>query len=337
MKRGASESDATSQATTTPPRTPKTPNNKRPAYYVQSPSHDGGGDKSLSSTTAHTTPVYNSPLESPSHASSTGRHSRVSSATRFSGTLLPSSSPATSRASAGAGRKKRHGGGSGHKHKKWREVGGVIDEEAADEYDGVDQEEEEEDELPVCCAVVLCAVVLVLRGGLVRRRLPRRLGRCSPLQTHRRRQEPDSAQLLRRVRHGPHRGADEAGHAQLLAGHVRPQPFHHVRHPRLLELHPAHFHKFYQPRKSHRVAAAIQHGEKTPLYGAGATLAVANDAGGKGKVPLTLELAVRTRGHVIGRLVRVKHAVRVRCPVAIDPGSSRPVRFRRSDCSYRRR
>jgi hypothetical protein len=96
-------------------------------------------------------------------------------------------------------------------------------------------------------------------------------------------------------------------------------------------------HKFYQPRKSRRAAAAVLHGEKTPLYGAGATLAVANDAGGKGKVPLTLELAVRTRGHVIGRLVRVKHAVRVRCPVAIDPGSSRPVRFRRSACSYRQR
>ena len=100
---------------------------------------------------------------------------------------------------------------------------------------------------------------------------------------------------------------------------------------------PLQLHKFYQPRKSRRAAAAVLHGEKTPLYGAGATLVVANDAGGKGKVPLTLELAVETRGHVIGRLVRVKHAVRVRCPVAIDPGSSRPVRFRRSDCSYRRR
>lgn len=99
-------------------------------------------------------------------------------------------------------------------------------------------------------------------------------------------------------------------------------------------------HKFYQPRKSRRAAAAVLHGEKTPLYGAGATLVVANNDGGTGgrggnnKVPLTLELAVRARGHVIGRLVRVTHAVRLRCPVAIDPGSSTPVRFRRSDCSY---
>ncbi|XP_022682670.1 hydroxyphenylpyruvate reductase [Setaria italica] len=98
-----------------------------------------------------------------------------------------------------------------------------------------------------------------------------------------------------------------------------------------IEIANGHLDKFYQPRTSHRVASAILHGEKTPLYGAGATLAPAN-AGGR--VPLTLQLAVRTRGYVMGKLVRVTHARRVRCPVAIDPGSSKPVRIRQSACSH---
>jgi hypothetical protein len=79
------------------------------------------------------------------------------------------------------------------------------------------------------------------------------------------------------------------------------------------------------------VASAVLHGEKTPLYGAGATLAPSN---GGGRVPLTLQLAVRARGYVIGGLVTVTHARRVRCPVAIDPGSSKPVRIRQSACSH---
>jgi hypothetical protein len=98
-----------------------------------------------------------------------------------------------------------------------------------------------------------------------------------------------------------------------------------------IPLHALQLGKFYQPRTSHRVASAVLHGEKTPLYGAGATLAPSN---GGGRVPLTLQLAVRTRGYVMGGLVRVTHARRVRCPVAIDPGSSKPVRIRQSACSH---
>ncbi len=89
--------------------------------------------------------------------------------------------------------------------------------------------------------------------------------------------------------------------------------------------------KFYQPRSSHHVASAIVHGEKIPLYGAGETFALSN-AGGA--VPLTLDLVVRARGYVIGKLVRVTHTKRVKCPVVIDSGSSKPIRFIQSACSY---
>ena len=89
------------------------------------------------------------------------------------------------------------------------------------------------------------------------------------------------------------------------------------------------FDRFYQPRSSHGVASVVLHGDKTPLYGAGAGLDLSN-AG----VPLTLELALGTRGYVIGKLVRVSHKKHVKCPVVIDSGSSKPVRFRQSACTY---
>ncbi|KAK1265237.1 hypothetical protein QJS04_geneDACA022451 [Acorus gramineus] len=83
MMHTKSESDVTSLAPSSPSRSPK-----RQAYYVQSPSRDShDGDKSSS---MQATPVYNSPMESPSHPSY-GRHSRASSASRFSGTFRSSS------------------------------------------------------------------------------------------------------------------------------------------------------------------------------------------------------------------------------------------------------
>lgn len=78
-----SESDITSLAPSSPSRSPK-----RAVYYVQSPSRDShDGDKSSS---MQPTPNFNSPMESPSHPSY-GRHSRNSSASRFSGIFRSSS------------------------------------------------------------------------------------------------------------------------------------------------------------------------------------------------------------------------------------------------------
>jgi hypothetical protein len=87
--------------------------------------------------------------------------------------------------------------------------------------------------------------------------------------------------------------------------------------------------KFYQPKASRHVASVILHGDKTPLYGAGATFSDTGDT-----VPLTLDLVVNTRGYVIGRLVRVTHERRVQCPVVVSSRSDRPIRFTQSACSY---
>lgn len=74
-----SESDTTSLAPSSPSRSPK-----RQVYYVQSPSRDSQDGYKSSSMQA--TPISNSPMDSPSHPSF-GRHSRNTSASRFSGFL----------------------------------------------------------------------------------------------------------------------------------------------------------------------------------------------------------------------------------------------------------
>ncbi|MQL91735.1 hypothetical protein Taro_024346 [Colocasia esculenta] len=127
-----SDSDVTSLAPSSPPRSPK-----RPVYYVQSPSRDShDGDKSSS---MQATPVYNSPMESPSHPSF-GRHSRASSASRFSGAFRSSSGRKTNR--------KRN-------DKGWPECN-VIQEEGS--YDDLD----EDGGLSRRCQVVLAFVCFVL-------------------------------------------------------------------------------------------------------------------------------------------------------------------------------
>jgi hypothetical protein len=145
MKHTTSDSDVTSLATTSPSRSPK-----RPAYYVVSPYSDSRDDGDKSSST-QATPVYNSPLESPSHQSSPGPHSRASSASRFSGTLLRS--PSGGGKAATRQRPRGHGRG-------WHEVD-VIDEDDG-EYD-----DDDEGELSGGCVATFWFSVLVLVFALV--------------------------------------------------------------------------------------------------------------------------------------------------------------------------
>ncbi|KAF8643686.1 hypothetical protein HU200_066746 [Digitaria exilis] len=324
MKHTASESDVTSMATTSPPRTPKTPRNQQPAYYVQSPSRDSHGDADDKSSTTHTTPVYNnSPVESPSHPSSAGRHSRISSATRFSDTLRRPGS-------ASPGRRKRLGS------KGWREVAAAIDEEEGAYDDDLD----DDPGLPPCCVaalwlsaiVVAFTVVCLVVWGAARHYKPSVVVRGLTVHNFYAGEGTDRTGVptklvtlncsLKINVHNP---------STMFGIHVSSSSIRLMYSE--IAVANGQLDRFYQPRTSHRVASAILHGEKTPLYGAGATLGSSN-AGGR--VALTLELAVRTRGFVMGKLVRVTHARRVKCPVAIDPGSSKPVRFRQSACSHTR-
>ncbi|KAL6874684.1 hypothetical protein ACP4OV_013349 [Aristida adscensionis] len=317
MKHMASESDVTSLATTSPPRTPK-----RPAYYVQSPSRDSHDDGDKSSTT-QTTPVYNSsPLESPSHPS-TGRHSRISSATRFSGTLR-SSSPG-SRA-GGGGRAKRLGS------KGWREVGAI------DEEDGAYDELDDEPDLPRCCVALFWLSVLALLftvaclivWGVARHSKPTVIVKSATVHNFYAGEGTDGTGVptkmvtlncsLNIIVHNP---------STMIGIHVSSGPI--LLKYSEIAIANGQLEKFYMPRTSHRVVSVLVHGEKTPLYGAGATLGLSNTGGA---VPLTLEMKVKTRGYVMGKLVRVTHKKHVKCRVVLGSGSSKPVRLSQSACGY---
>uniref|UniRef100_A0A0E0JFW7 Uncharacterized protein n=1 Tax=Oryza punctata TaxID=4537 RepID=A0A0E0JFW7_ORYPU len=320
MKPATSESDMTSLATSSPSRSPKAA-----AYYVQSPSRDSHDDGDKSPST-QATPVYNnSPIDSPSHHSSSfGRHSRVSSASRFSGNLRSAS-----------GRSRGGVGGGGRRRKGWRDVDAIIDEEEEGVYDEFDDDGYEPSR---CCVLAFRFSLLVLAFTLV----------CLIVWGIARHYKPEV--LVKSLTVGNFyagEGTDRTGvptklvtmNCSLKINVHNPSTMFgiHVSSTSIrimfsqIAIANGQLEKFYQPRSSHHVASAIIHGEKIPLYGAGATLALSS-AGGA--VPLTLDLVVRARGYVIGKLVRVTHTKRVKCPVVIDSDSSKPIRFTQNACSY---
>lgn len=56
-------------------------------------------------------------------------------------------------------------------------------------------------------------------------------------------------------------------------------------------------------------------GRKVPLYGAGAGFVVSDNAEG---VPLILDFEIRSKGEVVGKLVKTKHRRHVSCSVNIS-------------------
>ena len=91
--------------------------------------------------------------------------------------------------------------------------------------------------------------------------------------------------------------------------------------------------KYYQPRKSHRTVLVDIEGTKVPLYGAGSNLV--ESVNGVVRVPLTLDFWIRSRGDVVGKLVRTKHRRHVSCSLVIDSTISKPIKFLKDSCVYR--
>lgn len=89
--------------------------------------------------------------------------------------------------------------------------------------------------------------------------------------------------------------------------------------------------KYYQPRKSHRTVSVVLHGERVPLYGAGAGLALSSTGG---EVPLALDFDIISRGYVIGKLVRVKHRKHITCLLVADSSKNKPIKFAQRSCTY---
>uniref|UniRef100_A0A1D1YF96 Late embryogenesis abundant protein LEA-2 subgroup domain-containing protein n=1 Tax=Anthurium amnicola TaxID=1678845 RepID=A0A1D1YF96_9ARAE len=303
-----SDSDVTSLAPSSPSRSPK-----RAVYYVQSPSRDShDGDKSSS---MQATPVCNSPMESPSHPS-LGRHSRASSASRFSGAFRSSS-----------GRK----GNRKRNDKGWPECN-VIQEEGS--YDDLD----EDGGLSRRCQIVLAFTCFVLLFTVF----------CLIIWGASRPYNPDVVvKSLAVDDFYSGEGSDNTGvptkmitvNCSLKISVYNPAPTFgiHVSSSPVdllysqITIATGQLKKYYQPRKSHRTVSMVLQGEKVPLYGAGASLALSSTGGA---IPLTLEFEIISQGYVVGKLVRVTHKKHVSCPLNVDSKNTKPIRFSERACSY---
>ncbi|KAA8540409.1 hypothetical protein F0562_024672 [Nyssa sinensis] len=266
MMHTKSESDITSLAPSSP---------SRPVYYVQSPSRDShDGDKSSS---MHATPNYNSPMESPSHPSF-GRHSRNSSASRFSGIFRSSS-----------GRK----GGRKRNDKGWPECNVIVEEGK-----------------PYKAEVIVKSLAvsnIYIGEGSDFTGVPTKMLTVNG--------------SLRMNIYNP---------AAFFGIHVSSMPVNLVYSE--ITVATGQLKKYFQPRKSHRIVSVNLEGTKVPLYGAGSSLAPVSNNGIE--VPLTLQFEIRTRGEVVGKLVKTRHRVQISCPLVVDSASTKPIKFKKGSCTY---
>ncbi|XP_057542421.1 uncharacterized protein LOC130820892 [Amaranthus tricolor] len=304
-----SESDITSLAPSSPTRSPK-----RPIYYVQSPSRDSqDGEKSAS---LQATPMYNSPMESPSHPSM-GRHSRNSSASRFSGVFRSSS-----------GRK----GGSRRRNEKGLPECNVILEEG--HYDGLDGKgfsRRVQALIGLLSFVVLFTLFCLIIWGASR-----------PFKT----QVTMKSLIVHNFNVGE--ATDNSGvptkvmtfNGSLKLGIHNPATFYgiHVSSTPITLLYSqitvatGQLLKHYQPRKSRSTTSIIVEGDKVPLYGAGSTLDVSSVL--SGKVPFILEMEIHSRGDVVGKLVRARRHLNVFCNITVDYPTTKPIKFKKNTCTY---
>ncbi|CAH8338938.1 unnamed protein product [Eruca vesicaria subsp. sativa] len=283
-----------------------TRSSKRALYYVQSPSRD--------SYTSVTQPI---PMGSPTHdSSSLGRHSRNSSASRFSGISRSSSSDKKNIKKCRSNEK---------------EYESILEEGSYDEMEeDVTSMKRCQALLAVFTFVILFTVCCLITWGASR---------------------PYKAKIsvktfeLRNFYVGE--GSDFSGmHTKLLTlngtlriGIYNPAPTFgiHVSSTPInlffyqLPIATGQLKEHYQHKKSLNTEAVVIEGRKIPLYGAGASLE-ATERGGK--IPVNTRFEVRTRGDVVGRLVSIWHTKRISCSFVIDVAVNRRVSTDKSDCSY---
>ncbi|KAK3034327.1 hypothetical protein RJ639_032225 [Escallonia herrerae] len=305
MIHAKSESDVTSLA----PSSPTSPKRHQPpAYYVQSPSRDSHDDGDKSST-MHPTPTnYNSsssPMDSPSHPSTFfGRHSLASSASRVSGAF--------------------------RKRNEWRHCN-VIDEEG-DCDDFGDQGYTRR------CQFWMAVLGFGAVFGLF----------CLVIWDASR---PFKAQVsvksLTVNNFYSGEGSDFSGvPTKLLTVNCsvkmvihNPTTFFgiHVSSSSVdlmytqLKVASGQLKRYYQRRKSHRTVSVNLEGNEVPLYGAGASFGASDNGGG---VPLKLVFVIRSRGNVVGKLVKSKHRRHVACYLVIASGGTKTIKFKENSCTY---
>ncbi|GAY51155.1 hypothetical protein CUMW_132150 [Citrus unshiu] len=371
-----SESDITSLAPSSPSRSPK-----RPVYYVQSPSRDSqDGDKSSS--------LQPSPMESPSHPSF-GRHSRNSSASRFSGIFRSSSGR--------KGTRKRN-------DKGWPECNVILEEGKYDEFEDKGFVRRFQAFIALFSFVLLFTVFCLIIWGASRpfkaeitvkslsmhnfyvgegsdsTGVPTKMltmngslkisvynpatifGIHLKIFSRKTLTSPDLllnltaySQVPRNQNHSSlsmhnfyvGEGSDSTGvptkmltmngslkisvynPATIFGIHVSSTPIDVVYSEIVIAT--GQLKKYYQPRKSHRTVSVNLQSNKVPLYGAGSGLTISPTGG---EVPSTLKFGIRSRGEVVGKLVKTTHKKQITCPLVIDILSTKPIKFKKNACTY---
>ncbi|VVA10628.1 PREDICTED: Late embryogenesis abundant [Prunus dulcis] len=308
MMHAKSDSDVTSLA----PSSPRSP--KRPVYYVQSPSRDSNdGDKS---STMQATPAFNSPMESPSHPSY-GRHSRASSASRVSGTFRSSS-----------GQKGTRKGND----KGWPECN-VIEEEG--DYGGFYKDKGISRRCQIWIAlfgfVVIFSIFCLILWGASRPYKARVAVKSLAVHNFYFGEGSDTTGVpSKMLTMNCSVKMSVYNPATFFGIHVSSTPINLMYSE--IAVATGQLKKYYQPRKSYRNVTVNLQGIKVPLYGAGASLAVSDNSGG---VPMMLMFEVRSRGNVVGKLVRSKHQRHISCSMEINSHNSKPIKLKTSSCTYK--
>ncbi|XP_074285323.1 uncharacterized protein LOC141610910 [Silene latifolia] len=304
MIHNKSESDITSLAASSPPRSPK-----RPIYYVQSPSRDShDGDKSAS---LHATPMFNSPMESPSHPSY-GRHSRNSSASRFSGIFRSSSG---------------HKGSRRRNDKGWPECNVIMEEGNYDDEKGFSRKVQAL--IGLLSFIVLFTVFCLIIWGASRPFKTQVTLKSLVVNNLYVAEATDFSGVPTRV---------ITVNSTLKLGLYNPATFFgiHVTSTPISLLYSkivvatGQLQNHYQRRKSRSTIPVILYGDTVPLYGAGQSLEVSSVSGGL--VPFLLEMEIHSRGDVVGKLVRARHRLHILCNVTIDYLSTKPIKFKKNSC-----
>ncbi|KAI3686808.1 hypothetical protein L1987_80497 [Smallanthus sonchifolius] len=314
MQHAKTDSDATSLTASSPPRSPP----RRPVYYVQSPSRDShDGEKNITTMSFHSTPALLSPTASPPHSHSyAGRHSRESSSTRFSG-KISSDDIAMKRFS-----------------KPWDKQFNSIEEETLLDDD------ESGKSIPRRCYVlgfILCFLILFFLFALIL------YGASKP-------QKPKlTMRSITFERFVLQAGSDFTGVATDMVSMNSTVKFTFRNTATFFGLHVTStpldlqfsqiavgsgtIKKFYQSRKSQRLVTVTVRGDKVPLYGSGQGLKSSKGIP-TAPVPLKLSFVVRSRGYVLGKLVRPKFFDRVECSVAYDPNKINVPMSLKNNCKF---
>ncbi|KAL6885898.1 hypothetical protein ACP4OV_010159 [Aristida adscensionis] len=317
----------------------------RAAYYVQSPSHDDGENKTAVSS------FHSSPAASPPR--SLGRASRDSSSSRFS-----ASKAASSRHGAGAGAAGAGAGGAGGGRRggsQWmkdaaaiEEEGLLLDDDGGDGYPGAGGG------LPKRCRYGLGFVgaffalffffALILWGASHNQRpvvtmnsitfhkFVIQAGTDASL-------VPTEMSTLNATVRLTFRNT-----GGFFGVHVTAQPVT-LYYSQLL-MASGNIKYFYQARKSQRSLTVAVVGDKVPLYGGGSALSSTPTVLPPAKkrappvvvppppVPLQLAVRVRSRAFVLGRLVKPKFYTDIRCSVTLDQTKlGKPVSLKKA-CTY---